>query len=318
MFKIGVMWLAAILWAAAAQAQVAVPSIVPGIYATENPAAIKWGAPTSVGMGYLESSSQRSQTGSTYGFSGASAGLRWVSERYAVAGEQTTLDSYQVPGFKEKTSSASGQVAVQLGSSFAIGGGMDSRNLDGLDISALGGIYNRAYVPAGHLARDTSQEGGGGISWRMGDTFFVGASGGRERFTVLDQTSGAFVLDGSRDVVKAGIGYRRGGRVLTHVEVYSIQRQDFAPPGGTPFGGSTLTAGVLEFNFSGLLVAYTTKGATATDQSTTTTSSYDIGLAGTRGLTFVAHSEERKVDRTALGFGKDSDQVTALQVSFLF
>ncbi len=264
--------------AGAAWGQIAAPSLAPGTFSSENPAAIKWGAPSRFGAGYLAEHDTNTPSNQHTDYTGASGGFRLVGESLAL-GFETQGKQDQEDNLHDERGTSSAALAVQTGPVLAWGLG-----------------YN-AFNQTLNSAKTATKEPDLGLSLRLGEIWFIGGTVGRESTSHKDQLAPATEFYGDRDVVRAGIGFRRGGTVLMHMEAFAINKRDYDTTALGKFGGESTSGGTVEFTFWSFLLGgsarHTKVHATLTDTIDLMTA--DIGYAPREGLSLTLHYESQKV-----------------------
>jgi hypothetical protein len=284
---------AGLLWAAGtAWGQVAAPPLTPGTFALENPAAIKWGAPSRVGILAGTGTFKDNQGSPEFKFTGYSLGLRLVGNMFAVAAEASQLNSDDVVvapiTAHARFSSQDVQVAVQLGQSVALGVGQrtETTRLE----------YSSPFPPTTSGTSVESVTPVAGVSLRLGEYFFLGAAAGQEERTVTDLITNAGVA-AKRDVTKAGVGLRTGSTVLFHAEGYAIDKANFSTTAG-PQDGEQRTGATVEVIAGNVLLGYNAEHTTfkhSTDSNDTRDSQFvAVGWAPRMGLSVAVHLREEK------------------------
>lgn len=218
--------LAIAAWASLVQAQVASPPLRPGAMqvTSRNPATLQWNR-TAIWLGQFEGTNRffNAAGNPTNGMDldGPLAGLRWVGENHALGAERLTIDFIQSnPGTNPTTDSVLTQAAFagQVGGWFAVGVGIDNR----VDNFALGNQRSNDINIAG-------------ISLRMGEVFYVGASTGKETGRRNFVGFGPQVFQAQRDLTRSGVAFRwRDEGYGFRLEAYSESRDPFRYelPGG--------------------------------------------------------------------------------------
>lgn len=296
---------------ATAQAQVAVPSLVPtqprigdpvvdvptASFVTPNPAAMQWGSPSKWGFGQIKSSRQQTSptTGSTVEFSGLYLGFRKVDKSLSLAAELLELSDDTNAVLEADWSVLNGAVAFQSGDSIAFGVGADrtstSNNANSLEYNAL------------NL----------GMSFEVKTNMFIGFAIGTE------DIHSSFDGDDTRGVQKLGFGYRKGGTANTHFEIYAVEKAE-GDNLAAEFTDVSELVGVAEFNISDLLLAasYATTERKRIEQEGTIVT-VDLGWAPKNGLTVVFHQEQTTTKITTVGFESETDtDTTAISVGYQF
>ena len=264
--------------ATVAWGQIAAPSIVPGTLSSENPAAIKWGAPSRLGAAAVSQRDVDNPGNHATAYAGASGGFRLVGETLALGAEGLHLED-QESNLHDVRDSSSAALALQTGNSIAWGLG-----------------YN-TFKQTLNTVKTNSREPDFGISLRLGEVWFVGGTVGRESLSHKDALLPAADFYGERDVLRAGLGFRRGGTVLVHVEAFAINKPDFDTKTQGKFGGEDTSGGTLEFTFWSFLLGGSTRHTqmhhALTDTIDHTTG--DVGWAPRGGFSLTLHYEETRV-----------------------
>ncbi|HUJ75253.1 MAG TPA: hypothetical protein VL359_10360, partial [bacterium] len=266
--------------------QFAAPSIVPFTFVTPNPAAMQWGAPSSVGAAESQSQQVSGAQGDKQNFLGAAAGLRLVGD-YVSAAVEGSHEESRFQGLNSHTDLYAGALGLRLNDLLTLGIGQTHQDVR-QGISASPAPFNLPQQNAG-LDGDSPALG---LSLRLGETFFIGAAEARDyvKFTDLSYLPGPPVTT-YRNQVLYGLGFRWGGAVLAHLEAYGIDKADYVDP-AVVGGKETVRGGTLEFNIHGFLLAYNLShtdrdaGFNSTDHGV-----LDIGYAPRQGLSIVAHGD---------------------------
>ncbi len=257
--------------------QIAAPSLVPGTFSSENPAAIKWGAPSRIGAAVVSQRDVDTPGNQKTDYAGASGGFRLVGETLALGAEGLHLEDLE-SNLHDVRDFASAALALQTGNSIAWGLG-----------------YNSGKQTL-NTVKTESREPNLGISLRLGEVWFVGGTVGRESLSSKDALIPALNFYGDRDVLRAGIGFRRGGTVLMHVEAFAISKLDYDTKFGK-FAGEDTSGGTLEFTFWSFLLGGSTRHTqvhnAVTDTIDLTTA--DVGWAPRQGISLTLHYEEARV-----------------------
>lgn len=279
---------ACLLAGAAAQAQVAAPSIVPALptffespglataeFVTLNPAAIQWGGPTRIGVSH--SDSKRDESGSHRDFGAQAGGFRLVFQNTAIAAETSRFYDRE-RNRKQNFETSSGAVSFKPFDWLAVGGGLGNGRRDEV-------------VPPTDNTRKT-QVSSYGASVRIGEMFFVGAAAGMDQLDKTDRsTTPATKTEEARPFQIYGVGIRRGGPVTFHIEYYTVHREPYE------FGTAkkedvTAGVGVAELNWAGVLVGYRGFALESKDTGSkekTTGAQYTLGWAPASGFAILAH-----------------------------
>lgn len=284
-----------------AQAQVATPELAPAglrVYDSrfpispminivpENPAAMQWGAPSRIGVGLLDGNKSDAFDGVSSSYDGNFGGFRWVRQRFSL-GAETGGFTVEFPGapplarLEKKQSSFA--LAFSWPESLAIGLATHKWTDDTLS------------PPGGQ--RDTLEFSSwtAGLSWRLGETFFVAGAFGQEDF---QRTFPAVPGTEGRDHYMAGLGLRGGGTLIWRLEVDTFHHDDFKDPVNMGFApGYDLNQFSAEGILGGWLLggaAYDLKGLQPMAPSISGYS-LDVGYAPLTGLTLTwryEHSEK--------------------------
>ena len=280
-----------------ASAQVAVPSIVPYNFVTENPAAMRWGTPSRVGIAYTQAQQTTSPATKHDNFEGYGAGFRLGGEYFALGAEGYHEESTNKPFSNPETqdNSAAG-LAVGLWHWLALGASETTGTQKSVDLTSVG-----QPLPTLKITNDESLAG---ISIRLGTWLFLGGASGQQKGKFTDNlpsipaTVNATLTS---DVTKYGVGIRTGGSIVTHLEAYEI---DTSKPNISGFSSTsalitqsnlsssiskqTQQTGVAEINLGGFLLSYSTSHFTQdSPQPTVDQQAAVIGYAPFSGLTVV-------------------------------
>ena len=233
---------AVLAFAGAVQAQVATPSLAPFEGATRNPAAMQWHEASFVsslaGEGDVEGfnvAGIRFGEGST---SSRTVSLRVRGENFSL-GADAALDKLDLasdsPGLflqDAENTSTNIALALQAGGVLALGIGQEQVESEG----RLLGSPPLTIVALDAVSDNETSLVIGGVSWRLGEVFFLGAAAGRETVTI--RQTGSFIatpfvddFEAKRDVTRYGAGIRwiaNGGAV--RLEVSGENRDPFRNP----------------------------------------------------------------------------------------
>lgn len=262
--------------ATVAWGQIAAPSLVPGTFSSENPAAIKWGAPSRIGAAVVSQRDVDTPGNQKTDYAGASGGFRLVGETLALGAEGLHLEDLE-SNLHDVRDFASAALALQTGNSIAWGLG-----------------YNSGKQTL-NTVKTESREPNLGISLRLGEVWFVGGTIGRESLSSKDALLPAADFYGERDVLRAGLGFRRGGTVLMHVEAFAINKLDYATKFGK-FAGEDTSGGTLEFTFWNFLLGGSTRHTQVHHAlvDTVDNTTGDVGWAPRQGFSLTLHYEETR------------------------
>jgi hypothetical protein len=274
------------LIATLAQGQVAAPSLVPGTFGAENPAVIKWGSPSRIGVLAQQAVRVTDPVPGTPSvpaieFTGAGGGFRLVGETVALGGEVNHLET-QGATPTEKHDRFNGSLALLSGTALALGLGYDGYQDETSATLATPGFKTEGKVTTL------------GFSLRMGESLFVGSAVGRESVAHTLLTAPVASDYGERDVFKVGAAWRRAGTVLVHAEAFNISKADFS---GTVNGGEETTGGTLEFVFGPVLLAYQGRRSRINNLPVAVVDAQaaDIGWAPRTGFSLAVHAEDRVI-----------------------
>lgn len=299
--------------APSALGQIAAPSLVPATFSGENPAVIKWGAPSRIGFGAVGQRTATDPATERIDFGGGFAGLRLVGETLAFGIEAVTLND-QESSIKDQREFGSAALAAQNGNVLAWGIGYNAYKQE-----QNGGMGVQDFEVE-------SKEQVFGISLRLADVWYIGGAVGRESVSrrafdpllMMDQR-----FYGERDTVRAGLGFRRPGTVLVHAEVFGISRGDFDTRiNGEKFGSENTSGGTLEFVFGSILIggeARRTKRNDSGDIISRTSGA--IGWAPRQGFTLTLHYEWQVLEvKNPQPFGPETvnDELGAVVFAWLF
>jgi hypothetical protein len=304
----GLFWAAGTAWG-----QVAAPPLTPGTFALENPAAIKWGSPSRVGILGGNLNIDNNPGGPDVKATGFTAGVRLVGGMFAVAAEASQFKSEDVtiiwPGTTIpvtahlKSDTQNIQAAVQLGNHIALGAGQRTENARNEGTSP---------VPLPPLSRtlvgdeEKKVTATAGVSLRLGEWFFIGAAGGQEKRDHTDLYSD--VSDSAtRDVTSAGVGVRTGSTVLFHAEGYVIDKAKFpaaTPPVLRSPDERQTTGGTVEFIVGRVLLGYNAEHTNFPnvndDKDKADAQTVVVGWVPRTGLSIAVHvREEKTFDKVA-------------------
>jgi len=285
-----------------AQAQVAVPELVPGGFrivdsrfpiapigsmVPANPGALQWGAPSRISLGALRGHKLDQVDGNSLSYDGSYAGLRWIRPRVALAAESLDF-AVDFPGVAPAPHVEKRQGSLALSFSWP----------DSLawGISSTSHAY-QTVSPGPVLETLDGESWTAGLSWRLGESFFLGAGFGKDE----GQLTGAFVGTVTRDHNMVGIGLRGGGALVWHLEADLFHRDDYKDnAGAVQKPGYDLTLVTAEGIWGNWLLTYSVHDATA-NAVPDAFKGYviDFGYAPLTGLTVTWRSEHSK--HTGLG-----------------
>ena len=228
--------------AGAVQAQVATPSLAPFEGATPNPAAMQWHEASFVsalaGEGDVEGfdvAGNRFGEGST---SSRTVSLRVRGENFSLGADASLgkLDlASDSPGLFLQDAESTGTniaLALQAGGVLALGIGQERVESEG----RLLGNPPLTTVALDAVSDNETSLVIGGVSWRLGEVFFLGVAAGRETVTI--RQTGSFIatpfvddFKAERDVTRFGAGIRwiTGGGAV-RLEVSGENRDPFKNP----------------------------------------------------------------------------------------
>jgi hypothetical protein len=278
---------------------------VPGTFTSDNPAAIKWGAPSRIGFGALVAKSVNQPSNTNYEYSGGGAGFRAVGETLAFGLSAAHIADMEA-GFEDVKDIASANVALQTGSSIAWGLG-----------------YNSGKTSQDSFESET-KESVFGISVRLGELWFAGATIGREAKNQKD-TSVPTRFSAERDTIQYGLGFRRGGSVLVHIEAFGGHKNELKD-GSVSLGSEDAAGGTMEFTFGPILIGGSAQHVTFHDVSTqfgiesADITTGDLGWAPRQGFSLVLHYESHyvKFDQAAVPIDYRKEELGAVQATWQF
>jgi len=300
-----------------AQAQVALPRIIPGAprilntrfpvevgntIIPENPAAMQWGGPSRFGGGAIVGVSSHAVTQLEGDISGQFAGFRLVGESVALAGETTDFSLESDFGFPVEKSATTLALSFRFPASYAWGYSTTSSELTVVDLTeTITAEFEKKLL---------------GISLRLGKDWFIGAATGTEEGTLsLPSPNGNL----ERDVIMSGIGFRHIGAVIWHVEFSTSESDDFQDQTGTLSSGHVIRQGVLEMVFWDLIFGYTSfklQGTGTRKDETIKGFTVDFGYAPFSGLAFTGRFERSTY--SASGFEVAVEETNAIIVTLQF
>jgi hypothetical protein len=279
--SIAIAVLGALAWAGpagVAWGQFAAPSIVPSSFTADNPAVVKWGSPSAIGLGGGTQKFTTDPKTQDVNYTEGNAGLRLVGETLALGlAAQHVADT--TAGISDTIDYGAVDIGLQTGNSLAWGLG-----------------YNSAKEVQNHTTIQFSQPTFG-ISIRLAELWFIGAVGGQETVKFTD-TTGLFTnFQVQRNTFGGGVGFRRGGTVNVHMEVFGLSKAKSDTDNGAFAPAETTTGGTVEFTFWSFLIGASTRhtdiksGGQFTSTDVTTA---DIGYAPRQGLAITLHGEMDK------------------------
>lgn len=300
-----------------AQAQVAVPRIVPiapsvldpllwqplGSFVPLNPGAVTWGAPRRVGAGTLSVNSE--ETAINPGFplhiKGGYAGGMFPGDKFAFAFQGAKLlDKTSIPKQVDWNTQ-----------SFALGLRMNPNVTIG-----LGSFRGKNSLETNVLSYASSELG---ATVMFKERFYAGVAMGSES---IDSA-----LNGKqkRNLRKYGIGYRKGGRVLLHGEVFREFRN--SAPGLIDNSGNVIpeftaiqrSGVVMEFAFRSIVGAATWEHLRLNDlQRNTAGTSFSGGWVMWKGGTAVMYHLENMKSTNSLTLEKFNTKTQSVVATYQF
>lgn len=300
-----------------AQAQVALPRIIPGAprilntrfpiepgntVTPENPAALQWGGPTRFLGGALVGVSSHAVNQLEGDISGQIAGFRLVGEYIAIAGDSTEISLSSDFGFSVDKSATTLALSFMWPESYAYGVSTTTSELT---------IFDPGGTTSGEFEKTLF-----GISLRMTDVWYLGAAVGTESAT-LNLPSPIENLE--RDIFMAGIGFRVTAAVIWHMEISATESEAFEDPTGTLDFGHTLKQGVLEVAFWNLTfgaTSFSLSGTGSRSEETIEGFTLDFGYAPFSGLTLTGRFE--KSTYAASGFEVAIEETNTVILSLQF
>lgn len=220
-------------WAPLAAGQVAVPEIAPAgvrIFSSrqpiapmvgivpENPAALQWGAPSRLTVGSLQGKQGDAIDGTATAYDGSLAGFRWVELRVALAAEAAdfAVDFPVRDGVTPRLEREQRTLALSFSWPESLAFGIGSEQ--GRRRTVIGP------PPAGGVVEEFESDGWvTGVSWRIGQGFFLGAGYGNEELTRIAPLP---EVVGERSHTMYGIGLRGTGWLVWHLEADFFRRED--------------------------------------------------------------------------------------------
>ena len=309
--------LAAVLSASLIQAQVALPRIIPGAprilntrfpievgntIIPENPAALQWGGPSRFGGGEIAGVSSHAVTQLEGDISGRFAGFRLVGETVALAGETIDISLESNFGFPVEKSAATLAFSFSWPESYAFGYSATSSELNETSLSG---------TTSAEFEKKLF-----GVSWRMSDSWYIGAAAGTEEATLSLPSSSQNL---KRDIFMSGIGFRHTGGVIWHMEISMTESDPFEDQTGALSSGHLIRQGVLEAAFWNLVFGYTSfnlKGSGTRADETIEGFTLDFGYAPFSGFTVTGRFERSTYE--ASGFQVAIEETNALIVTLQF
>lgn len=284
-----------------AVAQVAVPEIIPGAprllsvrfavfpqasFTPENPAALRWGAPSRIGGGTIDGDSNDTAGVLASEFTGTFGGFRLVGDQVAIAVEQVSysLEQSGIPLKKEASS-----FALAFSSPDWLAYGFSAENQKATRNPVTG--------------EEIDEVGNGtlGLSFNINQTFFIGLAVGEE-----SRSSNALGITttSSRPITMAGLGLRGGGGLIWHMELSSTTKSPFETGTGITEEGFTLNQAVLELAFWNLIftgAVHSITGTGTADNTTVEGVTADFGLAPLQGIVITGRLERNRlfIDNTS-------------------
>lgn len=300
-----------------AQAQVALPRIIPGAprilntrfpvevgnsIVPENPAALQWGGPSRFGGGKIVGVSSHAVTELAGDISGQFAGFRLVGEFVALAGETTDISLESNFGFPVEKSATTLALSFQFPESYAWGFSTTSSEISVFDLTeTVTGEFEKKIL---------------GLSLRMGGDWFIGGAIGTEEGSLsLPSPSGNL----TRNVIMSGIGFRHTGAVIWHLEFSTSEHDEFKDQSGTLSSGHVIRQGVLEMAFWDLVFGYTSfnvKGTGTRKNESIKGFTLDFGYAPFSGLAFTGRFERSTY--SASGFEVAVEETNSIIVTLQF
>ncbi len=292
-------------------AQVAVPSLVPGVpnvgdpilgiptasFVPPNPAAMQWGEPSKWGLGQINAERRVTEptAGTPVEFGGLFIGFRKVDKEISFGAQLLELADDTNAAREADWKSLDAGVAFQSGDNIAFGVGMNR-------------ISN--------TSQGDSQEFNTinlGMSIEIRRNIFAGFAIGTE------DISSSFNGEDDRSVQKYGVGYRTGRAFKTHLEFYIVDR-DQADNFADEFSDVASQVLVLEFNLSGFLLAASfNRTQRARLDLETTTVVGDLGWAPKNGFSLIFHIEQTSgTDSTQFAESEFESDISSISASFLF
>lgn len=246
-----------------ALAQIAAPELIPGTadvvvgnpgfsadpsFAPLNPSVMSWYKGSVFGLGETKvDRNEKVPVNQQEQYSGSYGGFRWTGEKLAIGLETLNLSSDKSNvDFSFKTTG--GAVAGKLAEWFSLGAGINSSD-----------------AKSGGTTDTTNRLIFGGTA-KIGDVFFASVGTGRDK---LEHKSPGNSFNDDRSVTQYGLGLYTGagggggGGTKWHLE-YSVEElDDFTDNSGATFGGFTRTAGIVELNWSDILLSYKSYSSSA-------------------------------------------------------
>ncbi|HEX7926206.1 MAG TPA: hypothetical protein VF678_01365, partial [bacterium] len=235
-------------------------------------------------------------------YTGADVGFRAVGERFAFGIEQKHLAD-QEASIKDVSDLGSASLALQTGDSLAWGVGYntDKQVTDTTDADIKEPVF--------------------GVSLRLAEIWFFGAAIGRESEKYKDTSGTPFTLSADRQTTRYGVGFRRGGSVLVHIEAFGGHKNELRD-GVISFGSEDFTGGTLEFALGPVFIGGSTKRITYSQQGRdyTNVTTGDIGYVPRQGFALTLHYEGTytKFDFASTSMDYTKTEISSLQFTWLF
>lgn len=300
-----------------AQAQVALPRIIPGAprvlnarfpveaensFVPTNPAALQWGGPTRFGGGLIDGVSSHAISQMSGTIAGKFSGFRLVGETLAVGGQITDYTLESNYGFPSAKSASTLALSFRLPASFAYGYSVTNSTLEMTDISQTTSTeFSKSLL---------------GFSIKMSENWYIGAAVGNEEET---RTLPGPLATLERDVRMSGIGFRSTGSVIWHMEASLVDSGDLVAMDGSKTYGHLLKQGVLEVAFWDLIfgiTSYNVAGSGTRNNETISGYTLDYGYAPFSGLTITGRFERSTYD--ANGYVIAVEEINSLVVALQF
>ncbi len=244
------------LHAGVAQGQIAAPDLIPGTadivvgnpgfaadpsFAPTNPSVMPWYKGSIFGLGETHvDRDQKSPTPQKEAYSGSYGGFRFTGETLAIGLETINLSSDK-SNVDFSLKSTGGSVAGKLAEWFS-----------------LGAALNNSEAKSGATKDSTNRLLFGGTA-KIGEVFFASVGTGRDK---LDHKSPGNNFNDDRAVTEYGLGLYTGagggggGGTKWHLEYAVEELDDYTDNFGTNFGGFTRISGVIELNWSDIVLSY--------------------------------------------------------------
>ena len=305
MFKRMLTLAAMLLAAAAAQAQVAGPTLVPAAprildpqawtpnssFTAENPAAMMWAPHQRFGGGQISSSDTDVTVvpNQELKYTGNYAGFEKITKEVAIGLEMVRLNSSAVPA--DEIAATNGALATTIFPDTSMGFAMNhSKYTSGTNTD----IINSPMM---------------GVSYIKGG-FVLGFAFGSDEVRSFNNT---IETDYVRPIRMFGLGFYRDSGFLLHIEANRISRSAFGP---IPGSDSSLDSFVVEGNVANIHVGYTLsvmRDNAGFDRSTFNI--IDIGYAKMDGFAVLYHLEKGTRSQTAGGVSTETDTYDTSSVS---